>query len=173
MKKTFGLLLVLAFLVVFAGITFAAPTPKINADAPLPKEVNIVAPAADVAPELAAFFGTWVGIWKWEFYPDNAHMQRDTVLIVEKIEGNKLSLVVSFGPCRPYYRGNNGGWARLTGTYDPATNKVTVPLSPLVSEKQNATLAIMSDGKMSGYRNQYVYDGNKSSDYKAIFTKQQ
>ena len=173
MKKSVVLVLVFVLLVVLTGISFAARAPKINADSPLPTEVNIVAPAADIAPELAAFFGTWVGTWKWDFYPDNAHMQRDTVIIVEKIERNSLSLVVSFGPSRPYYRGNNGGWARIIGTYNPITNKVTVPLkSPLTLEDQNATLWINADGKMVGHRNQYIYDGGKASDYKGLYTKQ-
>ena len=74
MKKNIFALLILVIFVLTTGISFAAQPPVIKTDAPLPSEVNIVAPAADVAPELAAFSGTWFGLWKWDFYPDNVSL---------------------------------------------------------------------------------------------------
>jgi hypothetical protein len=168
MKKKVMVLTVLVFCIAITGISFAAPTPKIKADSPLPTEVNIVVPAADVAPELAAFFGTWIGTWEWDYYPNGTHNKRDAVIIVEKIDGNNVHMIFSWG-------GKNfgTGWVRVVGTYSPELYKLTVPLkSPMVMEDQNATLRITREGKMVGHRNQYIHDGNRASDYKGIYTKQ-
>ena len=168
MKKTVLALLVLVIFVLTTGISFAAPTPSIKTNAPLPKEVNIVAPGPDVAPELAAFFGIWTGTWEHDYYPTNTHYKRDSVIIVEKIEGDSVFMVFSL------ITGQGSSWLRVVGKYNSSTNKVSVPLkSPLTLEDQNATLSINSEGKMIGYRNQYIYDGHKASDYKAVYTKQQ
>ena len=168
MKKNLMVLIVLVICIAITGITFAAPTPIIKADCPLPKEVNIVAPAADIAPELAAFFGTWVGTWEWDYYPNNTHNKRDAVIIVEKIDGNNVHMIFSWGG-----KYSTTGWVRVVGTYSPELNKVTVPLkSPMVQESQSATLRITREGKLAGHRNQYIHDGNRASDYKGIYTKQ-
>lgn len=168
MKKASLVIFVFVLLVTMTGSSFAAPTPSIKADTPLPTEVNIVAPAADIAPELAAFFGTWVGTWEWDYYPNHTHNKRDAVIIVEKIDGNNVHMVFSWGG-----KNSSKGWVRVIGTYSPELYKVTVPLkSPMVMEDQNATLWITSDGKMVGHRNQYIHDGKKASDYKGSYTKQ-
>ena len=150
------------------GISFAEPTPKIKTSAPLPNEVNIVVPGPDVAPELAKYFGIWTGTWEHDYYPTNVHQTRDSVIIVEKIEGNNVHMVFSL------VTGQSGSWFRVIGTYSSDKNKLTVPLkSPLTLEDQNATLWINAEGKMVGHRNQYIYDGGKASDYKGIYSKQQ
>ena len=83
-------------------------------------------------------------------------------------------MIFSYGVPRPPYNNRNGVWTRVVGTYDPVTNKVTVPLKPpMTMENQDATLWITPDGNMTGYRKQYIYDGNKASDYKAVYKKQQ
>lgn len=171
MKKMVLTLLIFAIFMTMTGISFAAPTPKINADSPLPKEVNIIPLGPDIAPEVAAFFGTWVGTWEWDYYPDKVHVKRDAVIIVEKIEGNNVHMVFSWGNLRPYYRNSTVGWVRVIGTYQPATGKVYVPLKePIVFNPNTATLWITPEGKMAGYRNKYMAE---ASDYKAVYTKQQ
>ena len=41
MKKNLIVFIILIICIAITGISFAAPTPKINADSPLPKEINI------------------------------------------------------------------------------------------------------------------------------------
>lgn len=171
MKKYLVALLVFVSFLTLTGVSYAAPTPAIKADTPLPKEVNIVTPGPEVLPEVAAFFGTWVGTWEWDYYPDKVHVKRDTAIIVEKIEGNNIHMVFSWGDLRPYYRNSTVGWIRVVGTYQPAAGKVYVPLKePFVPIPHTATLWITSDGKMQGYRNKLLAE---ASDYKAVYTKQQ
>ena len=171
MKKTFLVLFILVLWMTTTGISFAAPTPALKADTPLPKEVNIVAPGPDVAPGLAAFFGTWVGTWKWDYYPDKVQVKRDTVIIVEKIEGDKVHMVFSWGDLRPYYRSSTVGWFRTAGIYQPETGKVAISIKePMSLIPHTATFWINPEGKMEGYRKKLFSD---ASDYKAIYTKQQ
>jgi len=171
MKKNLIALIVLVLFITLTEVSYAAPTPSIKADTPLPKEVNILTPGPDVLPEVAAFFGTWVGTWEWDFYTDKVHVKRDSVIIVEKIEGNNINMVFSWGNLRPYYRSSSVGWIRIAGIYQPATGKVYIPLKePIVAIPQTATLWITPDGKMQGYRNKRLDD---ASDYKAVYTKQQ
>ena len=56
--------------------------------APLPATLNIIPPAPDVLPEVAAFSGIWDG--KWEGYYDRA-------LVVENIDNNKANIIYSYG----------------------------------------------------------------------------
>lgn len=56
--------------------------------APLPVTLNIVPPASDVPPEIAAFSGIWNGQF-WNGL--------ETKLVVEKIDNNKAELIISFG----------------------------------------------------------------------------
>ena len=171
MKKNLIAAIVLLLFMTLIGNSYAAPTPPIKADTPLPKQVNIVAPGPGVLPEVAAFFGTWVGTWEWDYYTDGVHVKRDAVIIVEKIEGNNIHMVFSWGNLRPYYRNSTVGWTRVVGTYQPATGKVYVPLKePMVFNPNTATLWLSPDGKMQGYRNKYLAE---ASDYKAVYTKQQ
>jgi hypothetical protein len=112
MNKTVLMVFVLAVLVTMIGSTsFASPTPLIKTNAPLPPEVNIVAPGPDVAPELAMFSGIWAGISEHDYYPNGVHHKRDSVIIVEKIEGNNVSMVFSLMTGQSY-----GSWTRVVGT---------------------------------------------------------
>ncbi len=56
--------------------------------APLPETLNIVPPAGDVPPEIAAFSGVWEGMWISAF---------DTVLVVEKIDIDNAEVILSIG----------------------------------------------------------------------------
>ena len=50
MKKSIVVLLIVMIFVLTASMVQAAPMPKLKTDAPLPKEINIVAPASDIVP---------------------------------------------------------------------------------------------------------------------------
>ena len=170
MKKQVILLLVM-FFVLTASLAQASPMPKLKTDAPLPKEINIIAPAADVAPELAAFSGIWLGTYEWNYFADNVRIKRDVVIVVEKIVGNKLDLVFAFGEMRPYYRNTNVAWKRFSGSYDPTTRKVTIPIGdPIFSTPGSATIWLSEDGNMSILR-KMVHTG--TSDYTGELKKQQ
>ena len=170
MKKSVFLLLLVMIFVLTASLAQAAPMPKLKTDAPLPKEINIVAPAADVAPELAAFSGIWLGTYEWTYYGDNVRIKRDVVIVVEKITGNKLDLVFAFGEMRPYYRNTNVAWKRFVGTHDQATRKVTIPIGePIFSTPANATIWLSDDGNMSIFR-QKAHSG--AGDYTGVLKKQ-
>ena len=170
MKKQVILLLLVIIFVLTASVVQAAPMPKLKTDAPLPKEVNIAAPAADVAAELAAFSGIWLGTYEWTYYGDNVRIKRDVVIVVEKISGNRLDLVFAFGEMRPYYQNNNVSWKRFVGTYDQATRKVTIPIGdPIFSVPGNATIWLSEDGNMSVFRKK-AHSG--ASDYTGILKKQ-
>ena len=170
MKKSAVLLLLVTIFVLTASLAQAAPMPSLKTDAPLPKEINIVAPAADVAPELAAFSGIWLGTYEWNYFADNVRIKRDVVIVVEKIVGNKLDLVFAFGEMRPYYRNTNVAWKRFSGTYDPTSRKVMIPIGdPIFSTPGTATIWLLEDGNMSILR-KMVHTG--TSDYTGILKKQ-
>lgn len=65
--KQRGHLLFTALVLSFASsalVTLAvSPSASAASSVPLPSDTKIVTPAADVAPEIAAFSGKWVGIW--------------------------------------------------------------------------------------------------------------
>ena len=170
MKKRAVLILMAMIVALTANLVQAMPMPKLKTDAPLPKEINLVMPAADVAPELAAFSGIWLGTYEWNYFADGVRIKRDVVIVAEKIAGNKLDLVFAFGEMRPYYRNSNVAWKRVSGTYDPTTRKITIPLGdPLFSTPGNATIWLAEDGGMSIFR-KMVHTG--TSDYTGVLKKQ-
>jgi len=61
--------------------------------APLPATLNIVPPAPDVPPEIAAFSGVWEGKWKGSL---------DSILVVEKIDNNQADIIFSLGYSRKF-----------------------------------------------------------------------
>jgi Amidohydrolase family len=75
---------------------------------PLPDDVNIVAPEADVPRGVAAFSGTWAGQWGHTL---------DHVLVVEKIAGRNVTFIYSWGVA-PAWNITRPGFARVTGTVD-------------------------------------------------------
>ena len=79
-----------------------------GAQPPLPDDAKVVAPAADVPRDIAAFSGTWAGLW--------AHTL-DHVLVVEKIEGRHVTFVYSWGVALAWNI-TAPGFVRVTGTVD-------------------------------------------------------
>ena len=69
---------------------------------PLPEDVQVVAPAVDLPPELAAYSGTWEGAW------DNVLKSR---LIVEQIDAEVARVIYAWAD-HPQGR-FKGGWARV------------------------------------------------------------
>ena len=64
-------------------------------EVPLPKDINIVTPPADVPKEIAAFSGKWAGKWDGIL---------DSVLIVEEINDKQAKIILA----QPHYFGPFG-----------------------------------------------------------------
>jgi imidazolonepropionase-like amidohydrolase len=73
-----------------------------GAQPPLPEDVKVVAPAADLPPELAAYSGTWEGAW------GNVLKSR---LVVEQIDAETARVIYAWAD-HPEGR-FTGGWARV------------------------------------------------------------
>lgn len=74
---------------------------------PLPGNIRIVAPAADVPAAVAAYSGMWGGTW-------GGKRPLPHTLVVERIEGRSVSLIYSFEPDRSANAAARG-WRRATG----------------------------------------------------------
>jgi len=85
MKKIVILLVFLLVLLVFGLI----PKLALPQDIPLPPDIEIVAPAPDLAKEIAAFSGKWKGVW------DGAGLE--AILIVEEIDNNQAKIIYAWG----------------------------------------------------------------------------
>jgi cytosine/adenosine deaminase-related metal-dependent hydrolase len=75
---------------------------------PLPDDVNVIDPAADVPRGVAAFSGKWAGQWGQTL---------DHVLVVEKIDGRNVTFIYSWGVA-PASNITRPGVERVTGTVD-------------------------------------------------------
>ena len=75
---------------------------------PIPQDVNVVAPEADVPRGVAAFSGKWAGLWANTL---------DHVLVVEKIDGRNVTFIYSWGVA-PAWNITTPGFERVTGTVD-------------------------------------------------------
>src|SRR5215470_9811255 len=78
-------------------------SPRLSAELPV-----LVAPAADVPRDIAAFSGTWAGRWANTL---------DHVLVVEKIEGRNVTFIYSWGVA-PAWNITTPGFVRVIGTVD-------------------------------------------------------
>jgi hypothetical protein len=91
----------MCLLVVLGG---CATTGGGSASLPVPPDIRFTAPASAVPPELAAFSGTWEGIWS------SAYGQLPSRLIVESIEKDSARVVYIWGDDP---NGNfKAGWGR-------------------------------------------------------------
>lgn len=97
---------------------------------PAPSNVAITAPASDLAPELAAFSGTWEGIW------DGALPSR---LIVERIDATSARVVYIWGADPNGYF--QAGWGRY--------NASVVPGGKIQWGRVNRFVFTMSKGRTS------------------------
>jgi len=91
MKNTSSNLLVFAVALaaamsLFSCATSSNPLAKAPEEVPLPKDINIVAPSANLPKEIAAFSGKWAGKW------DGV---QGSVLIVEEINDKEARIILS------------------------------------------------------------------------------
>jgi hypothetical protein len=98
MKNTRSDLLVFAVTLAVAMSLFnCATSPKPSAggpeEIPLPKNINIVAPPADLPREIAAFSGKWTGKWDAVL---------NSVLIVEEINDKEAKVILAQGNYPPW-----------------------------------------------------------------------
>jgi len=77
---------------------------------PIPQDVNVVTPVADVPRSVAAFSGQWAGPWENTL---------DHVLVVEKIAGRNVTFIYSWG-IAPAWNITRPGFERVTGIVDDA-----------------------------------------------------
>ena len=75
---------------------------------PRPPEVNLTPPATDLPPEIAAFSGTWEGLWNGVL---------PSRLVVESIDAESARVVYAWAD----YSGQclKGGWVRVRATVRP------------------------------------------------------
>jgi len=74
---------------------------------PVPSGVQISPPARDLAPQLAAFSGTWQGRWGGQF---------PSRLIVERITSTRAEVVYIWGQIPRYLQ---AGWQRVVASVTP------------------------------------------------------
>jgi len=108
------------------------PTPpttsSLETHTPLPIEVKIIPPSPGLPNDIAAFSGTWYGIW------DGIH---STTLVIEKIDPPEVVAIYSWGK----FKDIEGGWRRHIGKIE--LGKITV-----VSEKDlSITYTLSDDGE--------------------------
>ena len=77
-------------LAITIGLLSCATSPRrpgeLPEEVPLPKDINIVAPTADLPKEIAAFSGKWTGRWEGV---------QESVLIVEEINDREARIILS------------------------------------------------------------------------------
>lgn len=117
LRKIVPLLFLLLMLTV---VPVAAAVPP-----PLPNDINIVAPGPEVPENLAALSGKWAGKFSWTGLKGGASGSRELVLVVEKIEGDQVSVILSFGSDPR----SAEKWTRTVGTFS-ALGKLKIPLKP-------------------------------------------
>ncbi len=92
------------FYVLFASIVYASAE---SCETPLPDDVNIRTPAADVPEKYAGFLGRW-GPGKWD--GELCH-----VLVVETIDSEGEAEVIYSWGISERWNIKEAGWARITG----------------------------------------------------------
>jgi hypothetical protein len=110
----------LCLLLVMTVLPAAAAVPP-----PLPNDINIVAPGPEVPEKLASLSGKWAGQFSWTGLNGGASGSRELVLVVEKIEGDQVSVIFSFGSDPR----SKEKWTRVVGTFS-SLGKLKIPLIP-------------------------------------------
>lgn len=94
--------------------TTPSKPPSVTTHTPLPMNLRIIPPQPDLPRNIAAFSGTWYGIW------DNGH---STTFMIEKIDPPEVVCIYSWGKTKNV----EGGWVRQVGKIDPDKRKITIP----------------------------------------------
>ena len=137
-------------LLLLSGTVFAAAT------APLPSDLVIAAPGPEVPPDLAKMSGKWIG--KCEWVSRGNKYEREQILAIEKVEGDKVHVVFSLA----IFPGNTGkqGWTRYEGTFSTLTKKLSiVARPPQTVYVWPWTFALQADGSLLGIGAQVASDG--------------
>ena len=96
MKKTQILALFVCIILTFvSGIAYAGEKILLNVKVPLPDDIKIAAPAADVPKDIAAFSGAWEG--KWPITGSEA------ALVVEEINSKEAKVIYCQGELSGFY----------------------------------------------------------------------
>lgn len=132
---------------------------------PLPTDINIVAPSSDVPEKLASLSGKWAGKFNWTGINGGASGSRELVLIVEKIEGDQVSVIVSWGS-DPRFKEK---WTRAVGTFS-SLGKLKVPLKPPFSRTDvTEEYTLKADGTLAFWA---PSNSPYGSDFNGILKKQ-
>jgi hypothetical protein len=110
--------------------------PKELHSVPLPNDIHIVSPQADVPLDLAAFSGVWGGLWSYA-----SHMP--TILVVESVttEGSPQAVVI--------YAWGAGGPA-APGYFRVRANFVNGELHVAIPPGSRMTYRMRPDGRLDG-----------------------
>jgi hypothetical protein len=133
-------------------------------EVPLPKDINIVAPPADLPREIAAFSGKWVGKWDGVY---------DSVLIVEEINDKEAKIILAkehhSGPSR-----QEGASEAIEGGYRRILAKVSNNPKPTIefeikrSDQPVVTFQMQKDLKTSKGFWFYISDIYEDQDRKSV-----
>jgi len=93
-----------------SAATFKASAIAAQLGTPMPDDLALVVPSADVPAALSAFSGVWTG--KWGLGEGRQH-----TLVVERIEGRNASLVYSLGQAGPRAAAPNPTFSRVVGAF--------------------------------------------------------
>ena len=140
--------------------------PAAAAPPPLPNDVNIIAPGPDVPEKLASLSGKWAGKFSWTGLHGGASGSREIVLVVEKIEGDQVSVIFSYGSDP---RSGETKWTRAVGTMSPM-GKLKLPLKPPFTRADvTQEYTLKPDGTLAFWAPPSSYYG---TDFNGVLTKQ-
>ena len=88
-------ILVGLILISVSGIADDGEKILVNVKVPLPDDIKITAPAADVPEDIAAFSGVWEGKWN--------HFNIEAALIVEEINSKEAKVILCEGEQSGFY----------------------------------------------------------------------
>lgn len=144
--------LLVALLISTVGFCAEAP--------PLPTNINIVPPGANVPADLASLSGKWVGTISVEGKGYSGKAQH--VLIVEKIdEIGVITVIYSRGDFPSLKNYAKSFWARYKATWGADTKELTVSY-PYQDAQANITYKLNADGKLTASG----FIGNENRQYR-------
>jgi hypothetical protein len=96
------------------GCASTANAPRSSSDAvPLPPNVRIIPPDANLLPDVRAFSGKWFGAWE---------TGRKIMLVVERLDQSEADVIFAWAS----RGGDTPDWRRLNGRVEPGTLTLNV-----------------------------------------------
>ena len=115
--------IVLSALILSLGIAGGAPQVQAGESAaPLPNNIRIIPPDSSLKSELSAFSGKWRGDIHY-YGRIGTSIDRDIILVVERVDMNGADIIHSFGPTRL----DKAGYARYKATFSENTLSFSAP----------------------------------------------